>query len=78
MTGPQHYEMAESLTMHAAGVMDADTGIYARMTTDDRLLRRLALTAEAQVHATLALAAAFTEVGQSDNWQAAFEAGTGS
>jgi hypothetical protein len=50
--------MAESLTMTAAGLMDADTGIYAHMGTGERLERRLALVGEAQVHATLALAAA--------------------
>ena len=57
-TAQEHYQMAESLTMTAAGVMDYDHGLYASMGTQERLQRRAALTAEAQVHATLALAAA--------------------
>jgi len=58
MTGPQHYLEAERLTGEAAGVMNADYGLYTRMDTDERLRRLRALLAEAQVHATLALAAA--------------------
>ncbi len=75
MTGPEHYQMAEHLVMTAAGVMDFDHGLYASMGTDERLKRRAALTAEAQVHATLALAAA-TALNDGDNgmqiadWQA--------
>jgi hypothetical protein len=78
MTGPEHYEVAEDLIHDAHGVMNYEHGIYASMGTDERLKRWAALCAEAQVHATLALAAAFTEAGQSDNWQAAFKDGTGS
>ena len=58
MTGPEHYQAAERLATTAAGVMDFDHGFYSGMSTEERLQRRLALTAEAQVHATLALAAA--------------------
>jgi hypothetical protein len=58
VTGPEHYQAAERLATTAAGIMDFEHGFYSGMSTEERLRRRLALTAEAQVHATLALAAA--------------------
>lgn len=58
MTGPEHYREAERLTERADDVMDAEYGIYASMGTQERIQRRTAYLAEAQVHATLALAAA--------------------
>jgi uncharacterized protein (DUF111 family) len=73
MTGPEHYRAAETLIESSAAAVN--------QAEDAQLILPPAAhwaLAAAQVHATLALAAAFTEVGQSDNWQAAFEAGTGS
>jgi hypothetical protein len=69
-SGPEHYREAE-IAQQAAAAMQADRKPGPTYTPTEALL-------DALVHATLALAAAFTEVGQSDNWQAAFEAGTGS
>ncbi len=68
MTGPEHYQMAESLTGAAAGVMDYKHGIYASMGTQERLQRRAALTAEAQVHATLALVLASAYAYPASEW----------
>jgi hypothetical protein len=58
VTGPEHYRQAEQLTGQAGAVMDYEHGVYASMGADERLQRRVALLAEAQVHATLANAAA--------------------
>jgi hypothetical protein len=58
VTGPEHYREAERLAEQAAGWMDAYTGWKAGLSTDERLARRAADLAEAQVHASLALAAA--------------------
>ncbi len=58
MTGPDHYRLAEELTEQANVVMDADYGWMGGLSGEERLLRRGACLAEAQVHATLALAAA--------------------
>lgn len=58
MTGPEHYRAAESLAEQAIAVMDYEHGIYSSMGTEERLKRQAAILAEAQVHATLALAAA--------------------
>ena len=58
MTGPQHYGEAERLAEQAAGWMDADTGWKGQLSMEERLARRSADLAEAQVHATLALATA--------------------
>jgi hypothetical protein len=49
MTGPEHYQRAEQLLDWAAAIAAEDSG-----TPEDRL----SLLAEAQAHATLALAAA--------------------
>lgn len=57
-TGPEHYREAERLTQQAGEWMDADTGWKAHMSGEERIARRAADLAEAQVHATLALAAA--------------------
>ena len=58
MTGPEHYREAENLAEVAAAVMDYEHSIYSSMSTEERLKRRTAFLAEAQAHATLALAAA--------------------
>lgn len=58
MTGPEHYKEAERLTRQARTWMDADTGWKAHLSTSERLAFRRADLAEAQVHATLANAAA--------------------
>jgi hypothetical protein len=58
MNGPDHYRVAEKLTEDAGAVMDYDHGMYASMDTGERIKRQAALLAAAQVHATLALAAA--------------------
>jgi hypothetical protein len=55
VTGPQHYREAERLAEQAAGWMDADTSWKGQLSTEERLARRSADLAEAQVHATLAL-----------------------
>lgn len=57
-TGTEHYLAAEHLTEQAGGVMNYEHGIYSSMNTGERLQNRAAFLAEAQVHATLALAAA--------------------
>lgn len=58
MTGPEHYLEAERLLNKAASWMNADTGWKAHMSTEERIAQRMADLAEAQVHATLADAAA--------------------
>jgi hypothetical protein len=58
MTGPEHYREAESLIDSAGAVMDADYGWMASLSSQERLHHRQAYLADAQVHATLALAAA--------------------
>ena len=64
MTGPEHYREAERLLIDAAGEFITEVGA--------------AMAAVAQVHATLALAAATalnrTEGQPERNWQAWFEA----
>lgn len=57
-TGPEHYREAERLLNEAGKWMNADTGWMAHMSTEERLARRTADLAEAQVHADLAKAAA--------------------
>jgi hypothetical protein len=64
VTGPEHYKAAESLTGVAAGVMDYEHGVYSSMGTEERIQRRAAFLAEAQVHATLALAAATADAAR--------------
>lgn len=58
MTGPDHYREAERLASQADAWMDADTGWKAALASEERIARRAADLAAAQVHATLALAAA--------------------
>jgi hypothetical protein len=57
MTGPEHYRAAELLQKHARDLADADDSPDAADTAN-RIQRRMAHLADAQVHATLALAAA--------------------
>ncbi|MEU9208516.1 hypothetical protein AB0D27_11320 [Streptomyces sp. NPDC048415] len=57
-TGPEHYVEAERLERQANTWMDADTGWKGGLTTAERLAYRTADLAAAQVHATLAGAAA--------------------
>ena len=57
-TGPEHYLEAERLQEQADTWMDADTGWKAGLTAAERLAYRMADLAAAQVHATLAGAAA--------------------
>ena len=59
MTGPEHYREAENCIEQADLVIDADWGIYSSMSTQERMQRRMAELAEAQAHATLALADRF-------------------
>lgn len=58
MTGPEHYREAERLTRRAGTWMEASTGWKGRLPDEQRLAYRMADLAEAQVHATLAKAAA--------------------
>ena len=58
MNGPEHYREAERLMKQGDEWMDADTGWKARLGVDERLARRTADLLAAQVHATLADAAA--------------------
>lgn len=58
MNGPRHYLKAEQLIRQANEWMDADHGWKAQLSSDERIARRQADMAQAQVHATLALAAA--------------------
>ena len=69
-TGPEHYAQAETLTGLAGTVMDADHGWMASLGTGERLQLRTAYLAEAQVHATLALAAAAVDLDDGDIWAA--------
>ncbi|GHA01228.1 hypothetical protein ACFOOM_12315 [Streptomyces echinoruber] len=57
-TGPEHYREAERLAEQADSWMDADIGWKAHLPTEERIARRRADLDAAQVHATLALAAA--------------------
>ena len=68
MTGPEHYKKAEEFAERADAVMDAEWGIYASMGTQERIQRRTADLAAAQVHATLALAAATADNWDQDAW----------
>lgn len=58
MTGPEHYREAERLQTEADKWANADRGWMAQMPTEERISRRMADLADAQVHATLAVAAA--------------------
>jgi hypothetical protein len=57
-TGPDHYREAERLTESADRWLNADAGWMASMSAEERLARRASDLDAAQVHATLALAAA--------------------
>lgn len=65
MTGPEHYLEAERLGRQADSWENADTGWKAHLTAEERLTRRANDLAAAQLHATLALAAA-TAMGALD------------
>jgi len=56
MTGPEHYVAAERLQEHARVMADADASPDPQVTAE-RIWRRMADLADAQVHPTLALAA---------------------
>lgn len=58
MTGPDHYRAAEQLQQHARAVTDATQGPLAEMPAMERAQLRAADLTDAQIHATLALAAA--------------------
>jgi len=58
MTGPEHYREAERLTDQASTWANADTGWKAHLSSEERIAHRMGDLAEAQVHATLAHAAA--------------------
>ena len=58
MTGPEHYREAERLVKQAEGWADFDRW---PMTSEQRIARQAADAAAAQVHATLAVAAATAE-----------------
>lgn len=65
MTGPEkyreHYREAERLRAESEEWADADYGWKGHLSAEERIQRRMADLAEAQVHATLALAAATRE-----------------
>ena len=67
MTGPEHYREAERLAEQADVVMNADYGWMGGLSSEERLQRRMAYLADAQVHATLALAAATALVDYHSN-----------
>jgi hypothetical protein len=78
MTGPEHYREAERLIAQADGWLDADYGWKATLSREERIGYRAADLAAAQVHATLAHAAAtvFALYGQpggvsQDEWRKA-------
>ena len=56
MNGPEHYRQAEELLAGVAGLVEDTAGSIK------------AVMAEAQVHATLALAAATADVAPADIW----------
>ncbi len=58
MTGPEHYREAERLIAQAESWANADTGWKAHLSTEERIAHRMADLTEAQVHASLAGAAA--------------------
>ncbi|WP_330349237.1 hypothetical protein [Streptomyces sp. NBC_00582] len=58
MTGPEHYREAERLTEQSKTWANADMGRKAHLSSEERIAYRMADLAEAQVHATLAQAAA--------------------
>ena len=81
MTGPEHYLEAERLIASAEAWMNADFGWKAHLGHDERIAFKAAELAEAQVHATLALAAATAApvtgdmpVPDADAWTAAASA----
>lgn len=63
MTGPQHYSEAELLLKAANRKLAGNEGEWL-----NTMQRRAELRAEAQVHATLALAAAYAEVNPTSMW----------
>jgi hypothetical protein len=74
MTGPEHYREAERLQRHAAELAGSFEG--ARAASEAERDHRAAVLADAQVHATLALAAALglsahLEPAETRAWRAA-------
>lgn len=68
MTGPDHYLAAQRLQEHVRALAAADDSPDPAVTAE-RIQRRMADLAEAQVHALLALAAAVglgSDMGQAD------------
>ena len=63
MTGPEHYREAERLITQANTWANADMGWKAHLSSEERIAYRMADLTEAQVHATLALAAATRDAG---------------
>jgi len=62
VNGLDHYAEAERLLADAEAWADADHGWRASLSSAERLARRQADTATAQVHATLALVAVVVDV----------------
>jgi hypothetical protein len=73
MTGPEHYQAAEHYAHEADAWMDKDWGHYATIGVHERIERRMADLAAAQVHATLALGAAVAaaRLGEIPEWDLA-------
>lgn len=63
MTGPEHYRAAEHLLDEAGDTFRPDSGL-----TEKEAAAAQAAITEAQVHATLALAASFAEVNPTSAW----------
>ena len=68
MTGPEHFAEAERAIELASAWMSADVGWRADLTMQERAQLRATDLADAQVHATLAVAAAFAEVNPTSHW----------
>ena len=68
MTGPEHYREAEALARTALNWMGGEWGPE-DMTPAERLARKNSDLAKAQVHATLALAAATADPWNDQDWK---------
>lgn len=78
MTGPEHYTLAERLADSAETWLDADQGWKGNLSAAERIAYRNSDLAAAQVHATLADAAATAiattdemPIRDGDSWYAA-------
>jgi hypothetical protein len=71
VTGPEHYREAERFAAEADTYPDADLGWKGNLDGEERIRYRMADLAAAQVHATLALAAATALTGDPDGLPAA-------